>query len=258
MILLSLAMVRNSHYVISAQVPWSIWTALALVRLGQRLHKRGWSVRRLQLMTQYGFISLALAYGAGFWLGGLWFDHRGREWAFYETVNSLLPPGTPLALLYDDWDRDPYPSPFGAIPHDLAVRLFYLGRPACWHYGSESLACHKHTVGMEVNRVWSAKSQHQPNIAQAMDGVRGGISAHAGASAFGVIARKRDLGELSRIGQVEIVAHGPQARHDRIYVLLCVRPEWKASGQSTHTSGQIERNQLSIPDTGFTLRETVR
>ena len=32
----------------------------------------------------------------------------------------------PLVLLYDDWDRNPYESPFGPIPHDLAVRLFYL------------------------------------------------------------------------------------------------------------------------------------
>ena len=48
-------------------------------------------------------------------------------------------PDAPLALLYDDWDRNPYTSPFGAFPHDLAVRLFYLGRPASWHFKAEDL-----------------------------------------------------------------------------------------------------------------------
>ena len=47
-----------------------------------------------------------------------------------------IPADMALALLYDDWDRNPYESPFGRIPHDLAVRLFYLGRSACWHIGA--------------------------------------------------------------------------------------------------------------------------
>ena len=51
------------------------------------------------------------------------------------------PPVCALTLLYDDWDRNPYESPFGLIPHDLAVRLFYLGRSACWHNGLELPPC---------------------------------------------------------------------------------------------------------------------
>ena len=39
-------------------------------------------------------------------------------------------PGEPLALLYDDWDRAPYPTPFGPVPHDLAVRLHLAERAA--------------------------------------------------------------------------------------------------------------------------------
>ena len=39
--LLALAPVKNAHYAISTQVPWSIWAALALSRLGERLRLRG-------------------------------------------------------------------------------------------------------------------------------------------------------------------------------------------------------------------------
>ena len=42
--LLALATVKNAHYAISAQVPWSIWAALGLAQLGARLRRRGWSV----------------------------------------------------------------------------------------------------------------------------------------------------------------------------------------------------------------------
>ena len=46
-----------------------------------------------------------------------------------------------MTLLYDDWDRNPYESPFGAFPHDLAVRLFYLGRPASVRGGWRVRGC---------------------------------------------------------------------------------------------------------------------
>ena len=90
---------------------------------------------------------MALTYGLGFWLLGPWFDRRGVEWAFYETAGRQVPAAMPLTLLYDDWDRNPYESPFGLIPHDLAVRLFYLGRPACWHMEVDSLLAHNHHSG---------------------------------------------------------------------------------------------------------------
>ena len=40
--LLALAPVKNAHYAISTQVPWSIWTALALARISEWLRLRGW------------------------------------------------------------------------------------------------------------------------------------------------------------------------------------------------------------------------
>ena len=89
------------------------------------------------------FTGLATACGLGFWLAGPWLDRRGVESAFYESTGRQLPSGESLALLYDDWDRDPYPTPFGAIPHDLAVRLYYLQRPACWHFDTASLSSHE-------------------------------------------------------------------------------------------------------------------
>ena len=139
LVLVSLSSVRNAHYAIHAMVPWSVWSALGLKELGDRLAAQGWSTARLRRLTAATFTALATACGLGFWLAGPWLDRRGVEWAFYETTGRRLLPGEPLALLYDDWDRDPYPTPFGAIPHDLAVRLYYLERPACWHFNTASL-----------------------------------------------------------------------------------------------------------------------
>ena len=145
--ILTLAPVRNAHYAISTQVPWSIWTALALGQLGRQLRARGFDQRFLIRGAYMGFTTLALTYGLTFYFLGPWFDRRGIEWAFYEAVGCQIPPEMTLTLLYDDWDRNPYESPFGRIPHDLAVRLFYLRRSACWHMEPASLLVHEHVEG---------------------------------------------------------------------------------------------------------------
>ena len=113
-------------------MPWSIWAALGLSRLAGRLARRGWCPPRLRRAAFAGFAALGLAYGLGPWLLGPWLDRRGVEWAFYESAGRLVPPGAPVTFLYDDWDRNPYESPFGAFPHDLGVRLFYLGGRRRW------------------------------------------------------------------------------------------------------------------------------
>ena len=41
LILLSLAAVKNAHYAVCAQVPWSIWAALELAHLGDYVCQRG-------------------------------------------------------------------------------------------------------------------------------------------------------------------------------------------------------------------------
>ncbi|MBX6316293.1 MAG: glycosyltransferase family 39 protein, partial [Isosphaeraceae bacterium] len=122
--LVSLASVRNTHYLIYALPPWSIWAALGLARLGERLRCRGGTPVRSGRLAVVGFASLGLMIPLGFGLLGPRLDRRGREWAFYEAAGHLLAPEEPLVLLYDDWDRLPYPTPFGPMPHDLAVRLF--------------------------------------------------------------------------------------------------------------------------------------
>jgi 4-amino-4-deoxy-L-arabinose transferase-like glycosyltransferase len=184
--LLALAPVRNAHYAISTQVPWSIWAAIALSRLSERL--RLWGHDRVIVIRagRLGFVALAMTYGLGLWLVGPWFDRRGVEWAFYEAAGRQIPAGMPLTFLYDDWDRNPYESPFGLIPHDMAVRLFYLGRSACWHIGSGSLLAHD-------------------DIARAP---------------FAVIGRDRDMPSLEQLGLVEVVARGPSLRRDRTYSLF--------------------------------------
>jgi hypothetical protein len=208
--LLALATVRNAHYAIAAQVPWSIWAALALARLRNSLWLRAWDQRAVLLAVRFSFTALALGCGLAFWLLGPWLDRRGVEWAFYESAGRQVTKETSLVLLYDDWDRNPYESPFGAIPHDLAVRLFYLGRPACWHTGAESLVPREHTTGR--------CSRTTPRSLASM------FSAWPGRSAFAVLGRSRDRPALDQIGHVEVIAHGPTLRRDRTYDLFLITP----------------------------------
>ena len=218
--LLALATVKNAHYAIWAQVPWSIWAALALARLAERLRGRKGDRNRLLLAARVGFTALALGYGLGLWLLGPWFDRRGVEWAFYESAGRSCPSGTSLALLYDDWDRIPYDSSFGPIPHDLAVRLFYLGRPACWHVGAESLKAAEHLAG-------ECRNGSHPSTTEAIPvGARESAAAAAGAgtSPFAVIGRDRDLDALEQLGQVDVIARGPRFRRDRSYTLFRITP----------------------------------
>jgi hypothetical protein len=201
--LLALATVKNAHYAISAQVPWSIWAALGLAGLGSRLTRRGWTLDRLRRRAVGGFAALGLAYGLGFWLLGPWLDRRGVEWAFYESAAQQLPPGVPLTLLYDDWDRNPYESPFGAFPHDLAVRLFDLGRPACWRFRAEDLG-----ISIWDCRSGMVESQRPGPISNPLY----------------VIGRDRDLPALERLGPVDVLARGPSVRIDRTYTLFRIAP----------------------------------
>lgn len=206
LVLLTLATVKNAHYVISAQVPWSIWAALGLGRLGERLRLRGWNQRSLCLAPKVIFATLAILYGSGYRLLGPWLDRRGLEWAFYESVGRRLSADIPLTFLYDDWDRNPYESSFGPIPHDVAVRLFYLGRPACWHVRPESLFACDHHRGVALPR-HSQIAAGQPSWRSSM-------------SVFGVIGRDRDLPVLQQLGSVQVISRGPNVRFDRAYALF--------------------------------------
>jgi 4-amino-4-deoxy-L-arabinose transferase-like glycosyltransferase len=206
--LVSLASARNAHYAIYALVPWSVWAALGLARLGPRLLSRGWALARLRRGALVGFSTLGLAYGLAFLLLGPRLDRRGVEWAFYESAGRRLPPCEPLVLLYDDWDRDPYPTPFGPIPHDLAVRLYYLDRPACWHFQD---------AGPDGGDV--------PHHGRAC------LWGAAG-TPFALIGRERDLPLLEQLGPVEILAQGPPVRFDRTYLLARVHPDAESSART--------------------------
>jgi hypothetical protein len=196
--LLSLATVKNAHYAIHALPPWSVWAALGLTRLGARLRARGWTPGRLRRGAWAAFGGLGLAYALGFAALGPWIDRRGVEWAFYEDAARRLRPGEPVALLYHvpEWDRAPYVTPFGPVPHDWAVRLFYLNRPAPCRFGIDELA-------------------EQPPAAPR------GMPA---SPTFAVIGREPDLSGLRRLGRVETLARGPAVRFDRTYVLYRVTP----------------------------------
>ena len=188
-----MATVRNDHYLIHALPPWSIWAALGLARLGERLRlRRRWTPRRLRTasIALFGALGLAVATAHLFVVPRL--DDRGREWSWYAEAAALADPDEPLVLLYDwsspdPWDRLPYPTPFGPVPHDLAVRLFYLNRPIFWLNGPPRLA------------------SSLPN-----------------SPTFSVIARPRDLPALRRLGPVEEVSRGPEHRWDRAFALFQV------------------------------------
>lgn len=208
--LVSMASVRNGHYLLPALPPLSIWAATSLVRIGARLEGRGWAPVALRRGAIGLFAALGVGCGVGHLVLGPRFDPRGREWAWYATASRLLGASEPLALLYDDWDRDPYPTPFGPVPHDLAVRLFYLDHPAvCWHRGVESLA-----------------DEHGDGRAPPLE-------------PFAVIARERDLAALGRLGRVERLARGPEHRWDRAYVL--VRVHEGGQGQAERRSTAVRR-----------------
>jgi 4-amino-4-deoxy-L-arabinose transferase-like glycosyltransferase len=190
-ILVSLASARNAHYLIYTLPPWSIWAAQSLGKCAERLGVASHSLAQI-------IVGTGLLIGVGFALLGPAFDRRGAEWAFYETAAHQLPRSEPLILLYDEWDRLPYATPFGAMPHDLPVRLFYLNRPASWRMSPQTLA--------------------QECVA-------------ATPSSFAVIARTCDLPVLMQLGQVQTITRGPAERHDRAFVLYQVMEGSKGSTQ---------------------------
>ena len=175
-LMVSTSGVRNAHYLIYALPPCSVWAAIGLRKLSER--------RRA---PTYLFAALGLSIAAYYTLLAPTLDRRGREWAYYIRAGKLAPAETPLVLLYDDWDRLPYPTPFGPFPHDLAVRLYYLGRPATWRPSPDALR------------------SHPPD-----------------APTFDVVARERDRPSLEALGSVEVLSRGPTARWDRSFAVYRV------------------------------------
>ncbi|MDG3007631.1 ArnT family glycosyltransferase [Paludisphaera mucosa] len=199
LVLVSIPGGRNGHYAIYAMIPWSIWAAISLEALGDRLVLMGRRPARVRRLAFATFAGLAAAYGLGFGLVAPMLERRGAEPDFYERIAPMIRPDEPLVLLYDDWDRDPYPTPFGPIPHDLAVRLYYLGRPATWVVGEPSGA-----------------TPATPSIA--------------------VLGRDRDLPALAEAGDVEPLARGPSARWDRTFRLFRLRPNRPESAVAAYTT----------------------
>ena len=190
LIILSMATVKNNHYAIYAMPPLSVWAALGLLRVMQRLeHRRGWPLVRLKAGVAVLFVTLGLGWGLGHALMGPRLDRRGQEWTWTAEVGQQVPASQPLAFLYEDWDRKPYPTPFGPMPHDWAVRLFYLNRHAVWRQGVEGLA------------------ERPPS-----------------ADAYLLVGRERDLAGLQNLGHVETLGKSPADRFDRDFRLYRVTP----------------------------------
>ena len=191
-LVLSAATVKNAHYAIHALPPWSIWAALGLTRVEGFLARRPWwAPGRSRRVATGLFGGVGLAVAVGYLAVAPRLDAKGREWAYCEAVGRSLDPGTPLVCLYEDWDRKPYPTPFGPVPHDWAIRLYSFGRPATWRQGVDDLA---------------ARPPSPPG------------------RPFAVLARDRDLPGLARLGRVEVVSRGPTGRWDRSFALFRVMP----------------------------------
>ncbi len=211
LILVSLARARNAHYAIYALMPWSIWAASGLHWLVRRRLGRAWSQRREMRLSWGICLGLAGIYGLCFWIVVPWFDHRGVEWAFYDKAGHDVPRDERIVLLYDDWDRDAYPTPFGPVPHDLAVRLFYLNHPVHWYSSAQAL----------IDGEQKAK-ETDPNP--------------DGPMSVTLIGRHRDLPSLEQFGQIEILAHGPSIRWDRTYIMARLHLGEPPRGGLIHTA----------------------
>ena len=127
-----------------------------------------------------------------------------------------------MVLLYDDWDRDPYPTPFGPIPHDLAVRLYYLDRPACWHF--------------------TGRGRRPTTSRLAATAVPG-----APGAGFALIGRERDLPLLEQLGPVEVLAQGPTVKWDRTYLLARVQPGGEAAPPRGRSDPSLPRRAAVRP-----------
>ena len=196
-LVLSAATVKNAHYAIHALPPWSIWAALGLVRVERMLKRRLWWTPDRTRRAGIGlFVGLGLAASVGYLFVAPRLDARGREWAYCEAIGRTLDPQTPLVCLYEDWDRKPYPTPFGPVPHDWAIRLFSFERPATWRQGVDDLI--ERPIG-------------QP---------------------FALLGRDRDRAALDRLGRVEVISKGPSVRFDRTFTLFRVMPKTLLSRRS--------------------------
>jgi hypothetical protein len=140
------------------------------------------------------FVTLGLGSGLGHLTLGPRFDRRGVEWGWTAEVGRELDPNLGLVFLYEDWDRKPYPTPFGPVPHDWAVRLYYLERPASWRQGVEELAARP-----------------------------------PGAGPYALVGRDRDFASLRKLGRVETLKKGPADRFDREFTLFRITPESEPS-----------------------------
>ncbi len=189
-LVLSAATIKNAHYAIHALPPWSIWAALGLVRVARILGRRPWwTPPRIRRAGVGLFATLGLATAFGYLFVAPRLDARGREWAYCEAIGRTLDPHTPLVCLYEDWDRKPYATPFGPVPHDWAIRLFSFERPATWRQGVPDL------IDRPLN---------QP---------------------FALLARDRDRPALNAVGKVEVISKGPSVRFDRTFTLFWVTPK---------------------------------
>lgn len=186
--IVSLSPARNAHYLIYSYPPFSAWAGGVIAR---RLDELGAARRGRARLTRSAFLACGLACAAGFGALAPRFDKRGVEWSFYDRAAKLIPPSARVALVYSDWDRNPYASPFGPVPHDLGVRLFYLRR-----------------LRADVVRIVPKEPTPAPPPA---DGP------------LYVIARPRDLPALASWGGggsgFEPIAEGPRLRWDRAFVV---------------------------------------
>jgi 4-amino-4-deoxy-L-arabinose transferase-like glycosyltransferase len=194
-ILVSLTRSRNAHYLLPALPAYAIAAAITLDLWLNRICEATYKQHMKWMNLRHCFVAAALLIGVTHVALIPLFPGRGAEWAWYRDAAAQTTPREPLYLLYSDWDRLPYPTPFGPMPHDLPIRLFYLDRPVQSWYSS-------------------------PRQLQLFPPTR----------PFAIIARDRDRRTLESIGRATVLSRGPvlRARHsrvdDRAFILYRVVP----------------------------------
>ena len=198
--LLALATVKNAHYAIAAQVPWSIWAALALARLGEGCVAAAGIDRRCARRWR-GFAASPCSTD-GPLAARASFDRRGVEWAFYESVGRDAP-------------RHDVRSPFSTMTGTASRMSAPSARfPTIWPFGSSTWVVPP--AGTRApNRCWRATTPTDAGLAFRSCLPIRPASLTEFPPAFVVVGRVRDLPELEKVGRVEVIAHGPTIRQDR-------------------------------------------
>ena len=222
--LLSIPSVKNAHYAIAAQVPWSIWAAFALREIGERLRRRGWSRPRLRLAACSGFASLALVWGLSLWLIAPRLDPRGNG------VGLLRVKSAARSL---PQRRSRFSTTTGTVCPTRARSARFR---TTWPFDSSTLAAQPAGTGV-LNRSPTTTTRNAARRAPHSGRTTAARRLPTRTPSSPFWAESSDLPELEHLGHVETVARGPTLREDRVYSLFRIAKSTEESQLARRPDG---------------------